>query len=356
MLIDEQFMIKITDQKSESGLQNYEQSTFAMLVVSYCINNCNYSIMDVAKASNVSELSIHNWLNAQQFKRKNLSMLIINLDIEPFLDSIISPANNLDRFDAKIIKKYAALRVELAEQKKCLEKVKIENVDPGKILLKKKYFQLFGEKMIDAALNGQPSVHISSVQLIVEFDLYVNDDENIEDPYIQDEIFSNDLDNALLEELKSDGFLVEIESYRLVSTDLYGWSTFDCTLLIDWYDEESLRTDGFSWFLEWLHTPGYYFINDIFNNINQLSAKSIFRLEIELYTVTPEDYDEDGYSELKDDSVSARPDEESLYFEGMEIPVHEAFLREFFSIKGFKFTLKRNARALNKHIAVIDWS
>jgi hypothetical protein len=53
--------------------------------------------------------------------------------------------------------------------------------------------------------------------------------------------------------------------------------------------------------------------------------------------------------------MSYGDDETSLYFDGDEIPIDESILREFFTIKGFKFSLDRNANGLNKHIALIAW-
>jgi hypothetical protein len=220
--------------------------------------------------------------------------------------------------------------------------------------------------MIDQALNGFWNFDPPLLPVLKE------DFEDVEskDSYLE---FYNTIKN----ELEADGFDVDLseENFSFSTlpkinsdewNDLVGKSYFTelsslegkiesyHDIQIGWLGA-SENVEMFAWFLEWLHTPGRLLIEKIFSQITQKALNGTNRLELAFYTITDDDYDEDGYTDLKNDDMSYGDDETSLYFDGDEIPIDESILREFFAIKGFKFSLGRDANSLNEHIALITW-
>ena len=361
-------MTKNISEQRWHKLRDYENASLAQLVIGYAIDS-SYSVMEIAKAANVSRMTIHNWIDGLKVRNKNLATLVINLEISSVLDQLITPNSYEDRFSAGKIKRYAQLKVELLSFKKHLLKVKLEKPDVVATLLQRKYFSYFGVEMINAAFAGYWN-----------FDPIVLPWDETDACKITTDAQYADLCSLLKEELETDGFEVNIdeESHSLSVTLKNCSETLDSKisesqfltlktlnkkidnvvfLEIDWLGAETTGENNFAWFLEWLHTPGRIVIENIFKKIEDLTAKSVHKLDLSFYTICPDDYDEDdGTTVLKQDYLSYRDDEESLYYEGLEIPVNEAYLRLFFSLKGFRFILNRDAGGLNQHIASIDWS
>jgi hypothetical protein len=361
-------MTKNISEQRLHKLRDYENASLAQLVICYAIDN-SYSIIDIAKHANVSRMTIHNWIDGLKVRNKNLATLVINLEISSVLDQLITPNSYADRFSAGTIKRYAKLKVELLSFKKHLLKAKHEKPDLAATLLQRKYFRYFGVEMINAAFAG----HWNFDPIVLPWD-------EADACKITTDVHYADFCSLLEEELWTDGFEVGTDEgpYSLSVTLRNRSETLDpmisenqvltlknlnkkidnlVSFEIDWLGAETKGEDNFAWFLEWLHTPGRIVIENIFKKIEDLTAKSVHKLDLSFYTICSDDYDEDdGTTVLKLDDLSYRDDEESLYYEGLEIPVNEAYLRVFFSLKGFRFNLNRDAGGLNQHIASIDWS
>jgi hypothetical protein len=347
-------------------LRDYENASLAQLIICYAIDN-SYSLIDLAKAANVSRMTIHNWIDGLKVRNRNLAALVVNLEISSVLEQIISPSPYADRFSAGTIKSYAQLKVELLSLKKELLKIELEKTDVAMTLMQKKYFKYFGREMISAALDG----HWNFDPIVLPWD-----DEDACN--ISTDTQYADFCLILKEELEADGFEVDIDEgpYSLSETLIKRGETLHpmmsenqvsnlknlnkkidnvVFLEIGWLDAETSGDDNFAWFLEWLHTPGQILIENIFKKIEDLTAKSVHHLDLPFYTICEDDYDFYGSTVLKLDEFSYREDEKSLYYEGLEFPVNEAYLRVFFLLKGFRFILNRDARGPNQHIASIDW-
>ncbi len=245
------------------------------------------------------------------------------------------------------------------------------------MLVKRKYYKYFGKKMMDEAFSGSCNFE----PLILPWDIEDVNKINSKDDYLN-------FCYALKNELEMDGFAVEEDDetfgfcvnveignkslgellcagHESIENDIQfknleklNSKVVDLTcyfLEISWLGAENKGEDNFAWFLEWLHTPGQVLMEKIFSRIKDATSNSIYKIELPFYTICPSDYDEEGNTDLKNDYYSYRDDETSLYFDGIEIPVNEAFLREFFLLKGFKFSLKRDAIESNRHIAFFDW-
>lgn len=337
-------------------LPDYEKRTLAMLVVHYCNVALGYSLPKIADAANVDIVTINRWIHGDKADSNNLAEMILNLDILSSIEYLIKPNIETDRFSAVAVRKYAGLHADWIDLQKDLDKVKLDRGDLGKRLLRKKYFQLFGKQMIDAALKGMPSVHLKSIKLPIESGQTLNSMEDIKDDSYQefdldDSIISN---LSFLRELQDDGFCVEIESCnRLIMVESYpvtidpDTDDFNCDLFIDWAVDEP--NDGFSWFLNWLHVPGLSFIEEVFELISQETIKRSTKLELPFYSVFK-------YSNYEYEDEESKKEIEKLYYEDIEIPVNIAYLREFFFLKGFSFQFEQNAKGPKQHVAKLDWS
>jgi hypothetical protein len=355
---------QITD-NTKLKLLDYKSTSLAKVLIAYAIDY-GYSINEIAVSAKVSRMTINNWINDSEVRQKNLANLVINLEFESYVSSMIQPGKFEDKFDAQVIKKYAELNEEWLKLQKLISDLKTESLDIGKTLSEKKYFKYYGRQMIDEALNGFWNFDPPLLPVLKE---------DFEDLEGEDSYF--EFYNVIKRELEEDGFDVGLSEERfsfltlpVINSEewnrLFGKSyTTELSSLkekIENYHDIQIGWLGasvdekmFSWFLEWLHTPGRLVMEKIFSQITQKALKGINRLELPFYTITDDDYDEDGYTELKNDEMTYGDDETSLYFEGDEIPVDEAILREFFAIKGFKFSLTRNANGLNEHDALISW-
>jgi hypothetical protein len=368
---------KISDH-TKSKLHNYEKSSLAMLVVRHAIDN-SFSINDIAKAADVSRMAITNWVNGSVVRHRNLANLVIKLKFESIIPSLLEPNKSLDQFNATVIKKYFALQSEWNELKIIIEKIKLEKPDLGKVLVQRKYFKYFGRQMMDAAFSGHcnydPVVlpwdtddikNINSVEDYADFCFDLKKelesdgfsageyDEEAEEFSVNVKVGNNNFSDLL--KITNEAIANEEHLLNLILLSKKLGDIRSCCIEISWLGAETSGEDNFAWFLEWLHTPGRALMMNIFKKIKDLTSKSIFRLEFALYTICDDDYDEDGYTNLKNDEYSYRDDEISLYYEGIEIPVNEGFLREFFLLKGFKFSIKRDVVEKNMHVALIDWS
>ena len=146
-------MTKNISEKRLYKLRDYENASLAQLIICYAIDN-SYSLIDLAKAANVSRMTIHNWIDGLKVRNRNLATLVVNLEISSVLEQLISPSPYADRFSAGTIKSYAQLKVELLSLKKELLKIELEKTDVAMTLMQKKYFKYFGREMISAALDG----------------------------------------------------------------------------------------------------------------------------------------------------------------------------------------------------------
>ncbi len=361
---------------TKKKLEDYKNTSLAKLVVSYAIDNSN-SINEIAEAAEVSRMTVSNWINGYKVRDKNLAKLILHLKLLEVMHLIIEPSQSLDVFNATVIKKKYELQNEWMRIKKIIENLASENLDLGKRLVKRKYFKYFGKKMMDVALSGSWNYD----PLILPWDTEDINKINSIDDYIN---FCYTLKN----ELELDGFAVEEDDENFGFSVNFGIGNkslgellsvghesiendiqfknlerlnsklgdFTCCFLgISWLGAENKGEDNFAWFLEWLHTPGQVLMEKIFSRIKDATSNSIYKIELPFYTICPSDYDEEGNTDLKNDYYSYRDDETSLYYDGIEIPVNQAFLREFFLLKGFKFSLMRDAIESNRHIALIDW-
>ena len=366
--VNNYYLCKMTKQITDNTklkLLDYKSTSLAKVLIAYAIDY-GYSINEIAASAKVSRMTINNWINDSEVRQKNLANLVINLEFESYIGSMIEPRKSEDKFDARVIKKYAELNEEWIKLQKIISEVKNEKFDIGKMLSEKKYFKYYGRQMIDQALNGFWNFDPPLLPVLKE------DFEDVEskDSYLE---FYNTIKN----ELEADGFDVDLsEEHFSFSTlpkinsndwnDLVGKSYFTelsslegkiesyHNIKIGWLGA-SEDVEMFAWFLEWLQTPGRLLIEKIFSQITQKALNGTNRLELPFYTITDDDYDEDGYTDLKNDDMSYGDDETSLYFDGDEIPTDESILREFFAIKGFKFSLGRDANGLNEHIALISW-
>lgn len=384
---------------TKKKLQDYQNASLAMLVVDHAIEG-SYTINDIAKAAEVSRMAIANWINGSEVRDINLAHLILNLKLESVIELIIKPNQYQDEYNAAVIKKTYVLQNEWNRIKKVIEKLKLENPDLGKKLLKRKYFKYFGKKMIEEAIAGfyyyDPVIlpwDIEDINAINSIDDYVklcfylkselerdgfgvegdddegsneediNDDKDVDEKEDEDESYRSTVKVEIGKQRLSE--LLKLSHETLVAESQFSnlqklmtkIGDFTCySLKISWLGAETKREDNFAWFLEWLHTPGQVLMDKIFSEIKEATSQSIYRIELPFYTICPNDYDENGFTHLKDDNYSYRDDLTSLYYEGIEIPVNQAFLREFFVLKGFKFSFKRDAVEINKHIAYIDWS
>ena len=357
---------------TKSKVSGYNSSSLAMLIVSYAIEN-SWSINDIAEAAGVSRMTISNWVNGSETRGKNLAELILKLDLEQFVDSIITPDSSLNSLNANTVKKHAELQKEWGAIKQIIEKIKLELSDPGKQVLARKYFKYFGSKILQKAYDGLWNYD----PLVLPWDL-----DDIKKITTQDEYY--DFCMLLQQELEEDGFNVSIAEKEypisLLSSDAYSKLGLDESyqlenlkslqksidaiyqIEIDWlgvnddYDNIHDGEDNFAWFLEWLHTPGRIIVDLIFSKIKVATISNQNKLDLPLYSICEDDYDEEERTELRNDEFSYRDDSFSLYYEGHEIPVNEVYLREFFAFLGYKFYVKRNFPELNKHVACISWA
>ena len=259
-------------------------------------------------------------------------------------------------------------------------------------LIQRKYFKYFGREMIIETWAGNEVFRFP----LLPWDL--TDIENIHDQEdytkfcytIEQELLADGFHEEANEDADVDGFHEEANEGEDTEETMHEW--MDLSKLLKFGDDqlssiikmqidtqkfENLKKlnqkikdvmflkfqvprceadiEDFAWFLYWLRWDGRAIMETILSKITLQTKNSAYSLELLFHTITDEKYDGDGTTNLRVDEFRYCDDANSLYFDGREIPVHESILREFFLIKGIKFSLKRDFLKKNQHVACFDW-